>query len=456
MKPLVRLIVFLVAINGAESLFSATYTGTVLSIEGNVAKVAMNGDVFPPAGARAEIFFKMPGIDEEILVATGSALKIDHGDLLVKIEEATGTVEKGHLVRFGPASTDNTLSPPPAISPTQPPAAPASIVGDWAGNEPGGDHVSFTFRMDGTLSYVRVSGKKKNTLHGKYRTNCSTTPCRLELFDFTVNGARARGETIIGLFELHGLEMRFDLSNELQRNPEKGFTKGAIALTRAKSDEPTSSPSPSLFSTPEPKITPPPAATAPIDPAALELGNKAIAQYSAGNVAGAIASYTEAIQLAPNVAVFYLNRANAYLYKPDFRAAIADVNKALELKIEKADDAYVIRGAAQAGLGNFDAAIADCNRALKINPKHALAYNNRANDKLRQRNYSGALADCNQALKLDPNLALAYYNRGYVYYNTGNRAGALADWKRAVQMQPGFGAELNPFIAQLEQTRRTR
>ncbi len=44
------------------------------------------------------------------------------------------------------------------------------------------------------------------------------------------------------------------------------------------------------------------------------------------------------------------------------------------------DDAYVIRGAAHAGLGQYDAAIADCNRALKINPKHALAYNDRAHD----------------------------------------------------------------------------
>ena len=237
-----------------------------------------------------------------------------------------------------------------------------------------------------------------------------------------------------------------------------------------KEESPATSPTPVPSETPLPtptKTLPPsiPFPTAPpknsppteVDPAAARLLSKGITQYSTGDINGAIESYTEGIRLAPALAVLYLNRANAYLFKPDFRSAIADANKALELKVEKADDAYVIRGAAYAGLGQYDAAIADCNRALKINPNHALAYNNRANDKIRKRDYSGAVADCNKSIALDPSSALPYYNRGYAYFNLGNRAGALADWKRAVQMQPAFGPELNPRIAQLEgDTRRSR
>jgi Flp pilus assembly protein TadD len=209
---------------------------------------------------------------------------------------------------------------------------------------------------------------------------------------------------------------------------------------------PPSIPFPSVA--PKSSAAPPPAPE--VDPAAAQLLNKGIAQYSAGDIKGAIESYTSAIRIAPKLAVLYLNRANAYLYEPNFQKAVADANRALELKVEKAEDAYVVRGAARAGLGDYDAAIADCNRAIQINPKNALAYNNRANDKLRKGNYSGALADCNKAIALDPNLALAYYNRGYVYVNTGNSPGALADWRKAVSLQPGFGAELNPKIQQLE------
>lgn len=317
MKSQLQLAFTIGALIVATRLNGARYSGTVISVDGDVAKVAMSGDVFPPVGAHAEIFFKIAGSDDEISVATGSALKIDHGDLLVKIESATGTVEKNHLVRFASGSTDAATAP-------------------------------------------------------------NATP----------------------------------------------------------------------------KFSPPPVTTT--DPAG-DFYRKGSVQFSSGDYDGAIASYTEAIRLAPTVATFYLGRATAYRYKLNFRAALADANKALELKVEAAEDAYGIRGSAEVVLGDFDAAIADFTRALEIKPDYAAAYNNRANAKLRKRDYAGVLADCNQALALDPNESLAYYNRGYAYYNTGKHALALADWKRAVQLQPALGTQLNGPIAQLEKpTKRKR
>lgn len=254
------------------------------------------------------------------------------------------------------------------------------------------------------------------------------------------------------------IKIRIDqATGEVARDQQARFRPG-----NGKEPAPGASPLPSEMPLPTPTKTLPPSipfSTAPpknppiqqqIDPAAVALVTKGIAQYNAGDISGAIASYTEAIRIAPALAVSYLNRANAYLFKPDFRSAIADANKAIELKVEKMDDAYLVRGSAEAGVGHYDAAIADCNRALKINPKYTLAYNNRANDKIRKRDYSGAVTDCNRSIAIDPNLALPYYNRGFAYFNLGNRAAALADWKRAVQMQPAFGAELNPKITQLE------
>lgn len=239
----------------AGGLRAATYTGTVRSVSGDVATVAMNGDVMPPNGARAEIFFKIAGGDDEISVATGSALKIDQGDMLVKIEEATGTVEKGQLVRFSssPSSAPSASSPAATVSPematspaTSPmPAGNSSIIGVWMGLEPGGDKVSFTFRADDTVSYVRLIGKKKRVLRGKYRTDCTATPCRVEVFDFEINAVAAKGKTLIGLYNIHEFgfhefSMKFDFSMQLQDDPESGFTKGAVTLIRAKTDTPSS------------------------------------------------------------------------------------------------------------------------------------------------------------------------------------------------------------------------
>ena len=249
MKSFPRLTMLIFALAAVKLSYASTSTGTVVSVSGDVAKVAMNGDLMPPAGTRAEFFFKMAGFDDEISVGTGSVLRSDPGDILVKIENATGNIASGQLVRFSssPSSTPAasspaaTASPEIATSPATPPmpADNSSIIGMWMGLEPGGDKVSFTFRADDTVSYVRLQGKKKRVLRGKYRIDCASPPCRVEVFDFQINGVAAKGKTLIGLFEIHEIDMKFDFSLELQDHPEKGFTKGAVTLIRAKTDSPS-------------------------------------------------------------------------------------------------------------------------------------------------------------------------------------------------------------------------
>src|SRR5438067_10259463 len=79
---------------------AAQFNGTVRSVSGDVATVAMEGADMPPIGAKAEIYFKLAGSNDEVSVATGRALQIASGDLLVKIDNATGTVAKDQRVRF--------------------------------------------------------------------------------------------------------------------------------------------------------------------------------------------------------------------------------------------------------------------------------------------------------------------------------------------------------------------
>lgn len=121
----VYLISFLIvsAFAFAKLADAATYNGTVRSVTGDVATVSMTGDVMPPNGTKAEFFFKIAGVDEEISVGTGSLLRIDHGDLLVKIENATGTIESGQSVRFVFSPSPGS-SPPSAKSESSPPETP--------------------------------------------------------------------------------------------------------------------------------------------------------------------------------------------------------------------------------------------------------------------------------------------------------------------------------------------
>ncbi|MEY2497554.1 MAG: hypothetical protein QOD12_1110 [Verrucomicrobiota bacterium] len=263
MKSFPRLTMLLFAIAGAELSHAAAVTGTVRSVSGDVATVATSGDLVPPTGTRAEFLFKMAGFDEEISVATGSVLRSEHGDLLVKIENATGNVDSGQLVRFSssPSAASTTSSPaptPPAtieaspeLSPT--PAANSSIPGAWTGNEHNGDTVSFVFGTDEKVRYIRiVKNKKKHVVsakyRAKYRTDCGSTPCRIEVFDFEINDTVPKGETLSGVFQVQEFgfnerALKLDLSISSRSHPEKGLTENALTLIREKPDTPPPTPS---------------------------------------------------------------------------------------------------------------------------------------------------------------------------------------------------------------------
>ncbi len=118
-----------------------------------------------------------------------------------------------------------------------------------------------------------------------------------------------------------------------------------------------------------------------------------------GGLDGAIADYTKAIDLKPDFADAYYNRglaeqasadvanATGLLFRPgkgkeakgDVAGAIADYTKAIELKPDFAD-AYYNRGLAKQAEGDLDGARIDCTKAIElkhkiiVNPKDGLTY----------------------------------------------------------------------------------
>lgn len=91
-----------------------------------------------------------------------------------------------------------------------------------------------------------------------------------------------------------------------------------------------------------------------------------------GKLDQAIADYTEAIQLKPDLFVAYLNRGTAQRKKGEVDLAIADYTKAIELKADLFD-AYTLRGICYGKKGRYEEAIADFTKALEKKP-HYLTY----------------------------------------------------------------------------------
>jgi tetratricopeptide (TPR) repeat protein len=127
--------------------------------------------------------------------------------------------------------------------------------------------------------------------------------------------------------------------------------------------------------------------------------------------------------------------------KGDKTAALADLNKAIQLDVTSAK-AYRSRGIARLQLiGDSDIelkskgsqaalreAIQDFDQAIQLNPKDAVSYYNRSN-----RFYLGekqeALQDSNQAIILDSGDAKSYSNRGFIRLQLDDKKEAIEDFK---------------------------
>ena len=82
-------------------------------------------------------------------------------------------------------------------------------------------------------------------------------------------------------------------------------------------------------------------------------------------------------------------------------------------------------------LGDWKGQVEDCNTAIQLDPKYAVASNNRGHAKGQLGDWKGKLEDGNTAIQLDPKCAVAFQNRG-------DAKGKLGDWKVETQHDPWF------------------
>ena len=169
-----------------------------------------------------------------------------------------------------------------------------------------------------------------------------------------------------------------------------------------------------------------------------------------GNPDNAIADYTEAIRLSPELGVLYSNRAWTYCWElHEYDKALADCNTAIRLipnlfsapyltrayiyylKRDNntrvitdttqsislsphslyARDAYAIRSLTHEKNGDLEKAISDVSEIIKLTGKLVLYINRRASLYEQNKQYDKALADYNEALRLDPDDAEAKSGR---------------------------------------------
>jgi len=131
----------------------------------------------------------------------------------------------------------------------------------------------------------------------------------------------------------------------------------------------------------------------------------------------------------------YYNRGNTYYSNGDYDRAIADFTQAIRLDPNLAP-AYSNRARAYNSKGDYDKAIADATQAIRLNPNLAPAYYNRAIAYNSKSDYDKAIADFTQAIRLDPDSAETYRHRGFAYMQKGNFSQAREDINSSLQLNP--------------------
>jgi tetratricopeptide (TPR) repeat protein len=213
-----------------------------------------------------------------------------------------------------------------------------------------------------------------------------------------------------------------------------------------------------------------------------------------GDLGGAIAEYSEAIRLNPQVVDFYRARARAYTDKGDSASAEADLARAQQALIDppaveidlnamrsakrgsslrtlfatlllvaaltviilslrnsrpQTAQSYYSTGNSLYNNGDYGRAIEAYTDAIKSNPAYAQAYYMRGRAYRQEQEYRLALDDLTEAIRLSPRLVDAYYYRALVLDRIRDTQGAIADFEKVLELDPKhrYAEQIRAYIA---------
>ncbi|MEZ3590126.1 MAG: tetratricopeptide repeat protein [Muribaculaceae bacterium] len=159
-------------------------------------------------------------------------------------------------------------------------------------------------------------------------------------------------------------------------------------------------------------------------PRAIDYFGRAMDFMTLHNYQAAIADLNRAIELTPDFTLAYLLRADARFKEA---ATAVDDTPATERPGQR-------ELAAQQRRHTFESIIADLDRVAELSPRMAIAHYNKGFILLEMQDYTQAVSSFNRAIELKPDMGEAYYNRGFVYFKLGNKPAGTADLSKAGEL----------------------
>jgi tetratricopeptide (TPR) repeat protein len=164
--------------------------------------------------------------------------------------------------------------------------------------------------------------------------------------------------------------------------------------------------------------------------------DRAVGYTQLGATDSAIADYTEALRLKPDLAQALNNRGALFRATGKSREAIADFSAVIRL-MPNGPNAFINRGIAFGEAGDYENAIRDFSQVVRLAPEQAEGFAGRCWARaLEGREPGAALGDCNYSLQLrDSDPATRGY-RALAFLRLGDFDSAIVDYDHCIESQP--------------------
>lgn len=166
-------------------------------------------------------------------------------------------------------------------------------------------------------------------------------------------------------------------------------------------------------------------------------GLRGVAFDRTGDLDRALSDYSTAIRLDPADPSTYRNRALGYLKKGAYDFAITDFDEAIRVD-PTSSVAHNGRGVALSKIRRYERAVAAFSEAIRLNARYANAYNNRGIAYTDLRQFDLAIADLKQAIHLDPSNPNFYNELAWTHVRAGRFAEGLHAVDHALWLRPDY------------------
>ena len=162
---------------------------------------------------------------------------------------------------------------------------------------------------------------------------------------------------------------------------------------------------------------------------AIDYFGRAMDFMTIHNYKSAIADLERAINLTPDFTLGYLMRAIAR-YKNMEVERVSKEKNTLDNENNSTSPQFEMEKARI----EYNLIMADFDRVIELSPRMAIAHYNKGCLLAATQDYTSALSAFSTAIELKPDFGEAFYNRGYVYLKLGNKENGITDLSKAGEL----------------------